>query len=289
MVLSRSSIIFRNLAAAAAAVAALSACSPLKALNAVTPNGSYKLTEDVAYGPDERHRLDVYRPTRAGAPKRVVVFLYGGSWKRGDRSSYRFVGEALSAEGYVAVLPDYRTYPAVRFPGFNEDAAAAVRWVHDNIANHGGDPNQIYLMGHSAGAHIAAMLTLDERYLGQAGVPAGTVRGMIGLAGPYSFDPLKYKSVRAVFEGIDNSDEARPIAFVDGSEPAMLLLHGTEDGTVYPRNSEQLSKRVAEAGGTARYVGYPDVGHIGIMLALSRPFRGRATVLEDTVAFIEAQ
>ncbi len=289
MVLSRSSIILRNFAAAAAAAAALSACSPLKALNAVTPNGGYDLTEGVAYGPDERHRLDVYRPAGPDKPRRVVVFLYGGSWKTGNRGSYRFVGEALSAKGYVAVLPDYRTYPAVKFPGFNEDAAAAVRWVRDNIADHGGDPAQIYLMGHSAGAHIAAMLTLDERYLTQAGVPADTVRGMIGLAGPYSFDPLKYKSVRAVFEGIDNSDEARPIAFVDGSEPAMLLLHGSDDGTVYPRNSEQLSKRVAEAGGTAQYVTYPGVGHIGIMLALSRPFRGRATVLDDAAAFIEAQ
>lgn len=100
-------------------------------VNALTPSKTYHAVTDVAYGDSERQRLDVYVPTRAeaavgGMP--VVVFFYGGSWQNGDRAEYRFVGEALASQGFLAILPDYRTYPEVTFPAFMDDAASAVRW-----------------------------------------------------------------------------------------------------------------------------------------------------------------
>src|SRR3712207_3414863 len=121
---------------------------------------------------------------------KVVVFFYGGRWESGDRGDYLFAAQGLVSQGFVAVVPDYRLHPEVGFAGFMADGAAAVRWVRDNIAGFGGDPAQIFLMGHSAGAHIAALLALDERWLADQGLPRGTVRGAIGLAGPYDFLPL---------------------------------------------------------------------------------------------------
>ncbi len=122
------------------------------ALNAPAYLASYQRHADIRYGePGERQSLDVYVPP--GASKRpVVVFWYGGTWSRGAKEWYRFVGASLASSGYVAVLPDYRLYPKVRFPTFIEDGAQALKWVHAHVGEFGGDPDAIFLMGHSAGA-----------------------------------------------------------------------------------------------------------------------------------------
>ena len=266
----------------------LGACSPLTVLNAAIPKDGYVAHDGIAYGPEARQKLDVYTPVDGTRPASVVVFLYGGSWKRGDRANYRFIAEALTSRGHVTVIPDYRVYPDVRFPAFVEDSAVAVGWVREHIGAFGGDPDRIFLMGHSAGAHIAALLTLDERYLADVDVPGTAVRGMIGLAGPYAFDPLQYRSTRPVFVDTPDPDMARPITFVDGQKQPFLLLHGGDDTTVYPANSKELASRIRAAGGSARNLEYANLGHIGIVLALAKPFRGRAPVLEDASAFIDS-
>src|SRR3954453_21256250 len=136
------------------------ACSPIGALNALAPRRGLRVTRGLRYAPGERHELDIHAPVGAvRAP--VVVFIYGGGWREGDRSLYRFVGAALAARGFLTVVPDYRVFPAVRFPSFIQDAAMAVAWTRVHVARYGGDPGQVFLMGHSAGAHIAAMLALD--------------------------------------------------------------------------------------------------------------------------------
>jgi len=266
----------------------LGACSPLTVLNAAIPKDGYVAHDGIAYGPEARQQLDVYTPVDGNQPASVVVFLYGGSWKRGDRANYRFIAEALTSRGHVTVIPDYRVYPDVRFPTFVEDSAAAVAWVREHIDAFGGDPDRIFLMGHSAGAHIAALLILDERYLTEVEVPDTAVRGMIGLAGPYAFDPLQYRSTRPVFIDTPDLDMARPITFVDGQKMPFLLLHGEDDTTVYPANSKEFASRIRSAGGSARDLEYDDLGHIGIVLALAKPFRERAPVLEDASAFIDS-
>ncbi|MDJ0951191.1 MAG: alpha/beta hydrolase [Alphaproteobacteria bacterium] len=262
------------------------ACSPLTLVNASVSKAGYSRTEAVAYGPAPRQRLSIYRPADVQTPAPVVVFFYGGSWRNGNRRDYRFAGAALASRGVVAVLPDYRLYPEVRFPAFVNDGAAAVAWVHANIDRFGGDPDRIFLMGHSAGAHIAAHLALDRRRLAAAGVPDQAIAGMIGLAGPYALDPLAYRSTRAVFAGQPDIEAAKPITFARADAPPMLLLHGSDDDTVSPWNSEQLAARLAAAGAEARLVAYPDVGHIGILLALAPQFRNWAPVLDDSARFI---
>ena len=272
-----------------AALFALSACSPFAILNATIGEDGFTVQSGIRFGPDVRHALDVYVPKQQSGPLPVVVFFYGGSWRQGERADYLFAAEALTSRGYVVIVPDYRLFPDIRFPAFVEDGAKAVRWVLDHVADFGGDPGRLYLMGHSAGAHIAAMLTLDESYLAAEGVPRNAIRGTIALAGPYAFYPSRTANVAPIFAHLADENAARPIVYVDGDEAPMLLLHGEDDDTVFVFNTLDLSKAVRDAGGSARHIIYPDVGHLGILFALGRPFRGIAPVLNDTAAFIDGQ
>ncbi len=266
---------------------ALSGCiTGLDLLNAIVPNRNAVPVNDLAYGPGPRNGLDVYRPADRADPAPVVVFFYGGGWQSGGRGPYRFVGRVLTERGFVVVVPDYRVYPEARFPAFIEDGALAVRWVRDTIADHGGDPERIVLMGHSAGAHIAAMLTLDRRYLSAAGVDPGIVRGTIGLAGPYDFLPITGQTRQRIFAVEGDPAVTQPITFARADAPPMLLLTGDADETVRARNSTRLAERLGELGAPAEARLYPGIGHAGILMALVEPFRGQAPVLEHTVAFI---
>lgn len=268
---------------------ALAGCTPLGLLNSLVPESGYRATPGIAYGEGPRRQLDVYAPVDPPDGLRpVVVFFYGGSWQDGARGDYRFVAEALTRRGLVVVIPDYRLHPDIDFPAFVEDGAAAVRWVRDNVASMGGDPDRLFLMGHSAGTLIAALLALDGRYLAEAGVPRQAVAGLIGLAGPYAFNPLATASVRPVFAGLADKDRARAVTFVDAGDPPMLLLHGTADETVVPRNSTLLAEAARAAGVDVRLQMLPGVGHVGILLALARPLSRDPAVIDATVAFTTA-
>jgi acetyl esterase/lipase len=260
------------------------ACSPLGVLNGIAvPNGGYRLVTDQSYGPQARQQLDIYVPDGATGNTPVAVFFYGGAWERGERSHYRFAGQALASSGFIAVVPDYRLYPEVAFPSFVQDGALAVAWVRDNIAAFGGDPARIAVLGHSAGAHIAMLLALDSTFLA-----AGTLRAAVGLAGPYDFLPLSSARLQRIFSPAGDLRLSQPITFARGDAPPLLLLHGTADETVWPRNSERLAARVTERGGRATLKLYPELGQIGIVLALASPFRDRAPVLDDCANFLRS-
>jgi acetyl esterase/lipase len=264
-------------------VLALAACSPIDLLNATSPAARTRVAEDIPYASGERRTLDVYRPRSspaAAAP--VVVFFYGGRWSGGHRSDYAFVGAALAERGIVVVIPDYRVYPRVRFPAFVEDGARAVRWTRDHIAQYGGDPGRIYVMGHSAGAHIAAMLALDRNYLdGRV-----DLAGMIGLAGPYDFLPLEAEDLRDMFGPPERFPASQPIEYARGDAPPMLLLHGLDDDTVWPKNSRNLAAAVRAHGGRVDTRFYADINHAEIVGALSGLADFLAPVRNDVVDFV---
>ena len=244
------------------------------------------VSRDVPFGPGKRGRLDVYRPRRSlpGAP--VAVFFYGGTWQEGDRAFYHFVGATLASRGIVTVTPDYRLYPEVCFPDFLRDCAAAVRFTRDNAAAWGGDPARLFLIGQSAGAYNAAMLGLDRRWLDAEGLDPGVdLAGIIGLAGPYDFLPLRDETLRTIF-GPEPLAHTQPITHANSDAPPMLLLVGDKDRAVRPGNSFRLAKAIRAAGGEAQAKAYPGVGHVGILTALLPPLRHRAPVLADIVGFI---
>jgi len=267
--------------------ALVAACSPLAALNGLNrlapgDGGVRQVADGIAYGDDPRQTLEIWAPKAAKGPLPVVVFLYGGSWNSGLRDGYGFAARALSARGFVVVVPDYRLVPQVRWPAFVADGAAAVRWVSANIAGHGGDPARIAVMGHSAGAHIALLLALDRRW----GVADG-IKAAVGLAGPYDFLPFAPGGAAdAALGNAPDLKDTQPIQFARGDAPPLLLLHGSDDTTVLPRNSQRLANAVNDLGGRAEVTIYPGVGHVGILLGLSKPFRGKAPVLADASNFL---
>ena len=269
---------------------ALAACSPASLLNATIPEQGLAIERGVAYGPLPRQRLDLYRATDAATPLPLVVFFYGGGWDDGERGDYLFVAEGLARAGFLVAVPDYRLYPEVRFPAFLEDAAKAVAYLQAAAPEHGGDGERLALMGHSAGAWIAAFLALDPRWLAAEGTGPAAVSAVVGLAGPYAFDPLAYDSTREIFSVGLPSDALRPIAYVSESAPTppFLLLHGEDDETVYRWNSERLAAALRAAGHRAELRTYPGLAHIGLVLALAEGFRGRAPVLADTLDFLRA-
>jgi len=261
----------------------LTGCTSLQFLNATVSHRGYVRTTDIAYGLDPRQKLDVYVPKKVSPNAKVVIFFYGGSWRDGSKTDYRFVAQALTSRGFIVVLPDYRVYPAVIFPAFVEDGASAVHWVRDNISSYGGGTNQLYLMGHSAGSHIAALLTLDAHYLKAIGLDRNAIRATATLSGPYDFTPNPWD--RPVF-GMETNQTAinpniEPITFVDGKEPPMLLVQGLCDKIVAPSNAVNLVARIRQAGGEVDYITYPKRGHSSVVVALVWPYQWLAPVLDD--------
>ena len=256
-------------------------------LNATVPTAGIAITRDIAYGEGNRRRLDIYRPAMPARPAPVVVFIYGGSWRTGSKTDYLFVAAALARRGIVVVVPDYRLYPETIYPGFLLDCASAVAWTDAHVGAYGGDPDAVFLMGHSAGAYNAAMLALDPEWLAGAGTRRDALRGVIGLAGPYDFLPIRDPDIIPVFPST-NDPATQPITYADGRNPPLLLLAGSEDSTVRPRNTLALAAKVRAAGGAVGSKLYPGLGHIGIATAFAPLFRSRAPVLDDVVAFIAA-
>jgi acetyl esterase/lipase len=268
--------------------AGMAGCTTLMFAGANIPAafGDYELRRDVAYGQHVRQRLDVYVPEvvpPGGAP--VIVFWHGGGWIDGDRARYRFVGAALADAGYVVVLPDYRLYPEVRFPAFVDDAALAFKWVHDNAARFGGDATKLFVMGHSAGAHQAALLALDPRYLDAVGGDRRWIRGVIGLSGPYALVP-DTELLRSIFSAPATPADWQAVAHVDGAAPPTLLAHGENDGIVWIAHSEALATALRAAGVDVTLRRYAHRNHADTVAALSVPARGRAPVLADIRAFV---
>jgi acetyl esterase/lipase len=271
------------------AVLASTACTRgyFGALNSGAAPDGVRIERGIAYAGDAGPALDVYRP-RGAAPAPVVVFFYGGRWQGGDRRDYAFVGEALADRGLVGVLPDYRQFPEVGFPGFVDDAARAVAWVIVHAAEFGGDPARVFVAGHSAGGHIAALLATDARYLAAHGLAPRQLAGAIAIAAPLDFLPIVDADIAAIFGPPERYPESQPVNFVDGDEPPFLLLHGQPDRLVWTHNSRNLAARLEAVAVPVELAIYPDAGHFRILAALDAQFDWLAPTLDDLVRFVES-
>lgn len=270
------------------------ALTPLLALGAVTAKllsgvawlqHRYEAATNISYADGERHNLDVYRPHDAsGAP--VIMFFYGGKWQTGTKDLYGFLAAALTARGYVVVVPDYRLYPEVRFPDFISDGARALRWTRENIAAFRGDASKLFVMGHSAGAYIAAMLALDGEWLDDVGLdPDRDIAGLIGVSGPYDFMPLRDPVLTMIFGG-DNRPVTQPIFHAEGRKPPALILTGGADRTVAPGNSTRLSAKLRSGGNDVTERIYPRLGHFTIMAGFTPVVASVLSPLRDLDAFV---
>lgn len=228
---------------------------------------------------------DVYRPPGDGDGAPMVVFVYGGSWQNGERGYYRFVGRALAGQGFVVVIPDYRKAPSHPFPAFVHDAAAATAWARANARDLGGDPARLFLMGHSAGAQIAALLGTDARFLRARGLQPRDLAGVVGLAGPYDYTP-DTPALQQALGPARGWRDTQPLRFVDGDEPPFLLLHGDRDRTVDPGNADRLAAALRARGVPVQAQRLPGVGHVGLVNGF-RTTRA-SPVLARSVAWMRA-
>ena len=263
-----------------------SACSPVSVLNALAPSHSITETHDIRYADGDRHRLDIYAPDGPGLFP-VVIFVYGGGWRVGSKGNYRFVAAALAARGFLTVVPDYRLFPQVKFPAFLQDNAAAIAWTKANICAFKGDPQRVFLIGHSAGAYNVLMLTLDKQWLRSVGLqPDRDITATVGLAGPYDFLPLHDPELDAIFAPAGDLRFTQPVTFARGDAPPILLAAGTNDQTVRPRNTENLAAAIRRDGGDVQEQLYPGVSHTEIIGAFAWALRWLAPSFNDVTAFL---
>lgn len=259
-------------------------------LNATDKRKGIEQKLNIVFDAEHQLALDVYIPARVEhAP--VIVFFYGGDWARGERAWYRFVGTALAAQGVAVVIPDYRKVPQVALSGFMHDAANAVSWTREHAREFGGSPDDIFVMGHSAGGQIAALLATDPDWLGAHDMRPRNLAGLIGLAGCYDFVPIPEGEKEMLLAFGTTPDEQRrgqPVSHVHGTEPPMLLLQGANDHEVEPANAISLTHAMQAQHQDVTLKIYPGVGHEALLFALSRPMHGEAPTQEDVLAFIHA-
>jgi acetyl esterase/lipase len=261
--------------------------SPAMLLNLTVPRSGYKLVRDIAYGEGPRHKLDLYIPEQLTERAPVVLFFYGGGFVAGRKNEYRVVGQALASRGIVVAVADYRLYPEVTFPAFVEDGADAFVAMRKFVSEYGGDPERIFLMGHSAGAYISVMLASDPKYLAARGAHISAIRGVIGIAGVYDFPKIKTPERISIFGGAERP-ETQPLNFIDGKRPPMLLPVGDKDGSLQLSGVKPLSTRLRAEGSEVEERLYPGIGHMMIMAALAPGFRRLAPLRDDIVRFVSS-
>ncbi|EKV32395.1 carboxylesterase family protein [Caenispirillum salinarum AK4] len=268
-------MMFRRLLAVSAVALPLSACSGLDLLNATVSDDGHVSRTGLRYADGPRGLLDIHKPPGDG-PFPVVVWIYGGAWEDGDRAGYEFIGAQLARAGFLVVIPDYRVHPEVVFPAFLRDNARAVAWTQTHVAEYGGDPGRMALMGHSAGAYNAAMLGYDDTWIRQAGGDPDALDAFVGLAGPYDIHPYTVEVSRTIFGHETDPATTEPLDDVDAADPPALLLHGTDDTTVKPEHTTNFAEALRAAGVPVTVERVAGTGHIGLLLDVSPTFEDDA-------------
>ena len=227
-----------------------------------------ELKRDIAYTSTgiPKHHLDIYQPKgSSNAP--VFVFLHGGSWRSGDRSQYIPVGNRFAKEGIVTVVPSYRLAPKEPHPAQIEDAAAAFAWTVKNIAKYGGDTNRIFVGGHSAGGHLAALLGLKENFLKKQELSPKNIRGVIALSGVY--DLLGSETQESVFgRESEARRDASPLYHIAAPAPPFLVTYCQWDYPTLPEQAKRFHASLTEAGIGSELVFIPRESHISEMVSV---------------------
>lgn len=276
-------------ASLAAAVSLLSACSGTSMLNTLNRSDHYRTHANLAYGEHARQTLDIYQPEEnQSAQACLVVFVYGGSWEEGRKEQYGFVGAALAKLGHTVVIPDYRLYPEVRYPAFVEDIAQAVASepVQSRVQS-----RPLVLMGHSAGAMMAGLVSYNPDYLKAVGLNKSAIDAYVSLAGPHDyFLPTDKPRWTKIFgEDEERQVTALTVEHIAADNPPTLILHGADDNTVTPRSAVSLEQKLKDAGVAVTRHTYEGVDHVSLIAATAWPLRWRAPTLKDVDGFLRSQ
>lgn len=211
-----------------------------------------------------KHRLDLFVPEGLqDAP--VLFFVHGGGWTAGDKSLYAFIGHTFARAGLATVVINYRLSPEVQHPGHIEDVARAFAWVYKNIAQYGGNPEKIFVTGHSAGGHLAALLALDEKYLKAHNLTLRAITGAMPISGVYDVTPA-ISLYRTVF-GADLAGrrEASPGTHVGPNRPPFLVIYAEFDLPGLGLQARQLTELLKQHGNEAGLLEIPATDHVTII------------------------
>ena len=202
-----------------------------------TQGADPKIHRDIAYAEpkNERQSLDVFSPAD-GQNHPIIFWIHGGGWKRGDKSNVQRKPQAFTDKGYVFVSANYRFVPNVNVKAMASDIAKSIHWVYDHAKEFGGDPNSIFVMGHSAGAHLAALVCTDDRYLRNEGLSLAYIKGCVPVdTAAYDISkrlsengPEGLAAAKEVFgETQESHQDLSPVTFVAKGKniPPFLLLH----------------------------------------------------------------
>ncbi|MFS8931285.1 alpha/beta hydrolase [Cupriavidus taiwanensis] len=216
-----------------------------------------RFTPDVPYGPHEAQRVDVYAPAIGGLPPLpVLVFVHGGAWSGGYKEWMGFMAPAVLATPAVFVSVEYRLAPEHAYPAAVQDVAAAVKWAMTDIAAFGGDSRQLFLGGHSAGGHLAALVAVDPSWLNDAGVDTGAVKGVLAISGVYDLcyedRSLRNDTSIAIRRGFlrDDADApaASPINHVSPRAPAFYVAAGEHEVGSIAEDARRLAEALRRLG-----------------------------------------
>jgi arylformamidase len=262
-----------------------------------TPNAGIELTRearaalphhlDLAYGTDPKQKLDVYLPVQKPTNAPVLLFLHGGANAQGDRAVYGYIARPFAARNIVTVIASFRlakagdglggdlpgsrawTYPAQR-----EDAEALVLWIHRNIAKYGGDPNAIFVAGHSSGAVLAADIGADRSWLERAGISRAVLKGVAPVSGLYDFTVPTGPVTHDFAPTLELKRAASPLFHLNDPAPTWILAYGVgniaKTEAEFRAPSELFKTKLEEKNATARSFPLPDKTHRETVLELGK-------------------
>ncbi|WP_353174218.1 alpha/beta hydrolase [Acinetobacter rudis] len=254
-----------------------------RTLNRCTPRQGYRRIENIAYGLKGRHRLDLYISEQQRFSARpLVVFVYGGAWLRGDKSDYRFVGEALTSCGYDVAVINYQHAPQHQFPSYVHDVSLALEFLNQQQVKYGISTEQIALMGHSAGAFNIVSLLHHPTVLESATLDC--VRAVVGIAGPYHFDYLGDPIAADAFDQQIPYQQVMPYYFVRAHAARHYLFLAAKDTVVMPSNSYDLHRQLLARGNHSQLSVIPRTNHVSVMGSFasifSRFFSTKAQIID---------
>ncbi len=279
-------------------------CVAALALAALSCGGANDVVvhKDISYydGPGadaKKHLLNLYLPAEAGDFP-VLLFVHGGGWRHGYKDGlfnpYHRIGRAFARRGVGVVVTTYRLAPEHKFPAQAEDVARAVRWTYEHIGEYGGDPGRIFLVGHSAGAHLVALVALDGKYLEAEGLPAEAVAGVVGLSGPYDITFMKEDAGWCWFAGwyfveptfgeeAENWEAASAPRFASAAAPPFLLLYADGDIPHLAAQAYRLSSALAREGVRAPAYKIDDRNHYTIIFDVGKEDDSTTALISDFI------
>lgn len=222
---------------------------------------------DLAYGADPKQRLDLYLPPGLARRRPVFVFLHGGGFREGDRAHYGYVAEPFAAHGIATIVASYRLHPH-RYPAQVEDTRRILDWIRRHVTRYGGDPERVFVGGHSAGAILSALVGVKTVWEDGLDLPPDFVKGIVPVSGPYDLRTAK-GFVSDFVESAEERSAASPLLAV-GRTPAAVVAFGSREG-FYAEGSRAFVEALTKRGGEAHLVELDGMGHDATAMALGDP------------------